>query len=1072
MSASQTTELSPSDAAASIEPASPSGLQRALVAVAAFLALLTPFLFTFDAGQESVGNELVGDGLLLVTQHPVTRIAPNDASVLPRAFTTDWWGDVRPGTNLYRPVPTFLLGLTASVAATGQFDATSGLKYAYDIRNPGSSSLPFKFLMVAGKIICALLVLELAFALTRSRPTAFVAGLIFAVLPVHGHTVLDVGGLATLTATAFMLMAWIAWLRAGDRPLANPAALAGCALATLLAALSMEIAYLLPFVLFAADVGRRGSGSFVDGVRHAASKLGGLAVVAVALVVALVLDVTITGQLLPEYLPGSEVSNPLITAGVATRVLDGLRLAIAGLPVMFGINPFASQPIGFSADYSAQQIGVGASAFGVANLIGLAAWAAAIALVVVLFKRCRTRAALLLAMLVALLAQAHLVAPASDIFSERLLFFPSAILAVLVGSIVAPLLGRLGSKPGNAIAVVLAVVLAWFSVQRADDYRDERNLWRITSRTTADLSSRAHFNYGRTLLFEDSPSSAKVALRRALDPDDDGTKNDHTLARALLARALMMDGEDAEAVEPLVEAIEIQLERQGGTWSRTRWDAYARDDRTDVLLWQLTTLRADRGLDVEGHLSFLDELLARGYESPYVHLYRGDTLRKLDRTEDAERAYRDGLAIAPVFSIVRRLGRSLRMAGRDGEAEALYQEQLARIDGGSDASDSQRMEFLFQSADLALEKQDWERATELLDRMEELGPTGSQRFRARVMRSELLTDGPIAATDPTERQVISLERKNEATRLLREAITSWATNDELTRYAWQKYSTLLYELGRYTAAANVLRPVVMETRSPTMRARLGECMFWRAQAMNAWSTPLGAETTLQLGRASDALLEIARDLRELRETMGGGEYMYTSSQYADTRLLHLRSLRAMGDAEGYESMLRTEKELAAQEMGPLLVRLYNEIEVGSYDEALTTLADMEARYPESLAFASSVREALSVLESRLIEIGSEPTPEALRHTAEIQFRLKNYEGASNAIAEAIVLSQEQPEELALARALASRFQMKMRGPSEALILIEDALNALGDANPELQRDLQDARRVIEAMLGRDPNAVS
>jgi|GEM_PF-6958118 len=1072
MSASQTTDTTspaadqPAPAPSTGGAGSPSGLQRALVAIAALLTLLTPFLFG-SSDVESVGNELVGDGLMLVTQHPVTRLAPNDPSVLPQALTTDWWGDLRPGTKLYRPIPTFLLGLTSTVASTGQVDPMTGLKYAYNIDDPGSSGLPFKFLMVAGKIICALLVLELAYALTKSRPTAFLAGLLFAVLPVHGHTVYDVGGLATLTATAFGLAAWIAWLRAGDRPLSNLPALAGCAVATLCAALSMEIAFLFPLVFFAADIGRKGAGSLMDGVRFAASKAGGLAVVAGALAVAIGLNLAMTGQLMPRYLPGAEVENPLIEAGALTRIVDGLRLAIGGLPVMFGINPFASTAIGFSADYSAPQIAVGGSPFAVANLIGLAAWAGALGLVVVLFKRCRSRAALLLAMLVALLAQAHLVAPAGDLFSERLLFFPSAILAVILAATLAPLLGRLGQVPGQAVAGVLALVLVWFSVSRADTYSDERNLWRITSRTTAEDSSRAHFNYGRTLLRDDSPSSAKVALRRAIESTNEGASNDHTLARALLARALMMDGEDAEAVEPLEEALAIQLEREGETWERSEWDGFARDDRTDVLLWQLTSLKVDRGIDPEGHLAYLDGLLDAGYESPYVHLYRGDTLRRLERVDEAEAAYRAGLEIEPVFSIVRRLGRTLRLQGRNGEAEVLYQEHLARIDGGQGATDNQRMEFLFQSADLAFEKGDFARAEQLLDEMEELGPTGSQRFRALVMRSELLTEKPIAATDRFERMVVAIERKDQAAKTLREAVTTWATNDELTRYAWQKYSSLLYDLSRYTAAANVLRPVVMETDSPTMRARLGECMFWRAEAQNAWATPLGAQCEQHLRRAADDLYEQLRGAEEAEVRPTGTDYLYATGLYADTRLLHLRALKALGDAEGFESVLRTEQDRSAESFGPLLVRLYHEIETGIYEEARTTLADLTARYPEAQGLADNVREALAVLEERLIEIGSEPTAEALRHCADIQFRLKNYEGAANAIAESIVLAQGDPIQLSLSRLKASEIQLKLRGPSEALTLVEDAINALGDANAQIEIQLLQQRRLLQTMLGRE-----
>ncbi|QDU85899.1 Tetratricopeptide repeat protein [Planctomycetes bacterium Pla163] len=1045
------------DAEVAAAAAGPSGLQRALIAIAALLTLLSPFLVTFGEAQRSVGNELVGDGLLLVTQHPVMRSAPVDSGALLAALTTDWWSDLQPGSALYRPVPTFILGLTSIVSSTGQ-------DYAYNLLEPGTSGLPFKFLMIAGKIICALLVLELAFAFTKDRRIAFLAGLLFAVLPVHGQTVLDIGGLATITATIFSLAAWLAWLRAGA---GKTSALIACAVFTLLAALSMEFAFLLPLVFLAGDAGRAGKGGLADGLRFAAGRLGAMVPVAVALLVAVGLRVAMTGQLLPQYMPGSEVENPLIAAGAFTRILDGLRLAIAGLPVMVGINPFSSGHLGFSADYSAPQIALG-SAFGLANLIGLAAWALAIGAVVLVFARCRTRGALLLATLVALLAQAHIVAPMGDVFSERLLFFPSAILAILLASLVAPVLGRIGSTPGNVVALVAAAVLAWFGVARAGDFSNDRDLWRVTSRTTAEASTRAHFNYGRVLLREDSPSSAKTAFERAITPVKGQPSTDHTWARALLSRALLMDGEDAGAAVPLTEAIAIQIEREGGTWAPSRWDNVLREDRTDILLWQLTSIRVDRGIDPEGHLDYLDGLLASGYQSPYVHLYRGDTLRTLARLEEAEQAYRDGIAIEPIFSIVRRLGRFMRQQGRDGEAEVLYQTQLARMNEGSDASPTQRMEFLYQSADLAFSKGDFDRASGLLAEIFILEPRDSLRFRSLLLQAELLTDAPIEAATPLDREVTRLERMDEAAKIMREACITWAVNDELTRYAWQKYTSLLYELGRYTAASNALLSFVNESDSPTMRARLGECLYWQCEANGSWTTTaLGATTAAQLAEASAALGEAARRSYAERANLGGQEYLAISGMYADTRLFHLRALLRIGDNVAFEEAYRTELDRSTEEFGPLLVRIYREIEIGTYEDARTSLADMLDRYPESQLFVDNVRSLLADLEQRLIVVGSNPTPEALRACAELQFGLKDFKGAQIAASEAIRLSVGDPVEEALSRAVAAEFQQKVRGPSEALKLIEDAIAALGDANPQLADMLQQRRRLLYAMLGRD-----
>jgi tetratricopeptide (TPR) repeat protein len=1057
MSARPTTPPShPSDACQidpTAAPQSPSSVERLLVALAALCALLTPFLFDFD-GAGGVGNDLVGDGRVIVTQHPVHSALASSPSALLHAFTVDWFAQLQPGTQLYRPVPTFLVGLAALVASSGQ-------DFVYSLDQPGSSALPFKFVAVSLKIVCALLVLELALALTHKRRVALLAGLLFAVLPVHGAAVFDIAGVATTSATAFMLGAWVLWLRAGDAPLAKPALLGGAALCTLLAALSMEIAFLLPLVILAADAGRSGAASLGAGLKRALAKGPALGALVLALLVALVLRFAVTGQILPEYLPGSEVENPLVAAGALTRVLDGLRLAIFGLPIVFGLNPFSTSHLGFSADYSAPQVALG-NAFAVANIVGLVAWIALAVGAALWFKSCRTRGSLLLALLASLLAAAHLVAPAGDVFNERLLFFPSAIVCVIVAASVAPLVGRLG-KVGLGAYGLVVVGLAALLVQRASTWSEEDTLWRVTSRESAKLSTRAHFNYGRELLRQESASSAASALELAIAPSADHPTK-HSWARALLALAHVTNGEPQEAVAPLVEAIDIQIERAGGTWEPTKWDGFAREDRVDILLWQLTQLRAVDGIDPIGHLEYLDGLLARGYASPHVHLRRAETLRQLKRNDEAAAAYEAGVAIAPVFSLVRSYGDFLRARGEPERAFELYEDQLERLESQANSSVGQRQEFLLQKADLAYARGDAAAATALVEEVLSTNPAGALRFRALQTKANLILDVPPSGDNQLEVEIDKFTRYGEAVRLLTEAIYSYPYHDEYTQLAYQTYSTLLFEQRNFRATAQFLNMVIGQAETATLRLRLGESLFWIADESN-WA-PAPTNAALQsLTAAADQFRALA--LRASAEaSLKDGDRAVLANMYASARLLELRATKRQGDLERYESALAEERVRAVNELGAAIVLAYIEIEQGRYAEAKVSLGTLAARDPLNAERWRWTAGELTTLESRLVEIGSSPTPEALVHCALIQFSVQDHAGALTAIAQAISLSAGNPSDLARSRLIASLFAAYTRGPAEALRLVEDALRDLGDTEPELKTQLELRRDVLNAMLGR------
>ena len=193
---------------------------------AAFLAGAAAVLLSAN----TVLNDFAFDDLLIIIEN--TQI--QDLGTLPEALVSPYW----PNENgrdlgLWRPVSTALYGIQWAI--WGENPAM------FHVMN-----------VVLHGVVTALVVLVLAELAPLAL--AFVAGLIFAVHPVHVEAVANVVGLAEVFSSALYLGACLVFLRSGNRI----APLSGAAITILfvLAFLAKESAITLPGVLFLLDGAR------------------------------------------------------------------------------------------------------------------------------------------------------------------------------------------------------------------------------------------------------------------------------------------------------------------------------------------------------------------------------------------------------------------------------------------------------------------------------------------------------------------------------------------------------------------------------------------------------------------------------------------------------------------------------------------------------------------------------------------------------------------------------------------------------------------------------------------------
>ncbi len=384
---------------------------------------------------------------------------------LPEIFTTHYFGGPLNTGTAYRPVD--LLSLAANYAIHGKST------FGYHLTN---------LALHAANVLLLFLLLRRRFG----EEVAGGAALLFAVMPVHVEAVTSLVGRAELLSAFFCLLALLAALRAKRSP--SVLAYAAACLGYLLAIFSKESAVVLPGLLLLYEMAE-GEGGFLRRLvrelrAHPLFYLGFVLPLAAMFAVRFAV---LKGLLMSKFAGVFELENPLVTLRALPRVGNAAALLLRqiGRTVL---------PIYLSADESAWQLPIlrprdilfGLSLLAVAGLLAAGAF---------LFRR-RPRAAFgILFFLLAALPTANALFVTGTIFAERLMYLPSAGLALVLSSV---LTGREGSFRGNrrAASALAAVALAYGArtVVRNSVWQSDDALF-ANLIATSPRSAKAHYDY-------------------------------------------------------------------------------------------------------------------------------------------------------------------------------------------------------------------------------------------------------------------------------------------------------------------------------------------------------------------------------------------------------------------------------------------------------------------------------------------------------------------------------------------------------------------------------------------------
>jgi len=261
-----------------------------------------------------------------------------------------------------------------------------------------------------------------------------------------------------------------------------------------------------------------------------------------------------------------------------------------------------------------------------------------------------------------------------------------------------------GQRPFIAGAVLLVVVgLGFLTWQQTVVWRSPISLWQHGTRAEP-LSSIAHYNLGRALERENSPTSAMDSYRRAVAINPRYSKAHFNLARLLALRGL-----EDEAMAHYRRVIEIRPDHAdahndlGFLLEMKGQDAAALEEYRKALrlepdhpraLFNLAELLAKKG-DLQNATAHYEQAARINPNESAIQVGLGIVLARQGQLESATQHLRRAVELQPTDADARLLlARALAAQGKRDEAERHYQEalRLARAAGKTAANPSKLSE--------------------------------------------------------------------------------------------------------------------------------------------------------------------------------------------------------------------------------------------------------------------------------------------------------------------------------------------------------------------------------------------
>jgi protein O-mannosyl-transferase len=400
---------------------------------------------------------------------------------------------------------------------------------------------------------------------TRSHLVAGAAALLFAVHPIQTAAVAYVSGRKDLLAALFVFIGL--YLYTVYRESRRKQAGAGALLAFIIAVFSKEVAIVFPALLLLVDTcilrGRSGPGekewagqrSFFRGAWGAVTAspvLYGVFAALAGLAIFYAIHLTQASRML-GYWGGSFSTN----LGTSFKLLvHYIKLSLFPYPLI--------------ADYTGNVFPISTGFREPTTLLALVCFCLFLGFAFWFYPRNRKVTFAMLWVLVTLLPVLQII-PFHELAADHLLYLPLVGVAFVFGEGLSFIHGQARMRPwGWSAAAVIALVFSFMTVDRSQDWKDERTLWEATYRK-APGSYRANSNLGVIYQTSGDLQRAVEFSRRSLELDPSQGISWSNLGGIYLTMARSKRADYRESMGLIREAIQV-LEKSVQLDPRNPWN--------------------------------------------------------------------------------------------------------------------------------------------------------------------------------------------------------------------------------------------------------------------------------------------------------------------------------------------------------------------------------------------------------------------------------------------------------------------------------------------------------------------
>jgi tetratricopeptide (TPR) repeat protein len=470
----------------------------------------------------SIKNVFLRDDIVTITENPYAS-PPLD---LKGIMLSNSWGNRTGYRSIisYRPFATFTCALNKMIFGNGAESF-----YAVNMALHG---------------ICTFLVFLLALYLFQNQLSAFFAGQLFALMPVHAETVALAVNRADLLCSAFYLSSLIFFFKFLQKR-SIPVYIFSL-LCFVFSLLSKESGSTLPVVcasliFLIADPDQ----AFSKRILFALKKLRLLIPHIMVLAGYLILRKTATGSVLAGDIPF--IDNPLVTAGTGERIPAGFSLFYETICLMI-------LPLNMSIDYSYNAL-PDILTSGSDALFGFILFVFICTAAVLSIKKNQGISLGLFFLLITFSLISSTIFPSSIIFAERLLYLPSAGFCLASGGAVVIVSGSLKQNllkfSAGILLAFIFIIYGFLLYSQIDQLKDPVTMAE-TSLQNRPGCAKLHAFLGHAYMVRDDLKKAEAHLKESLN-----IYPDQWLTNYYLSSLYLLKGDDRNAYAHAFQNLKI-----------------------------------------------------------------------------------------------------------------------------------------------------------------------------------------------------------------------------------------------------------------------------------------------------------------------------------------------------------------------------------------------------------------------------------------------------------------------------------------------------------------------------------